>query len=594
MVRKPIIYIGIFLLLVGFVSAELAASGLHVLEQGIEVDYVSLGRTRQDILVKFVVTGPDFASAHADLSQFNSAYASLYSDMAASCTETGGSYECSIQGIVMNINQGTIEVLVTMTDTAGVEHSSTLTKTFNIDNSRPTVSYLGTETCYEDRCYITPNAPNKILVTLQDDVASFERRIVFFYLDTDRRIQDCDGMNCYGFIDVNCESGDRKSLTISTMGGVFSQDDAGNRVMDSPTITLYCDSEPPELINISIEPASGLQHIQSGDNIIITAFLTDDLTEVRGVANLTYVGGDPEEEKACSQEGNKWKCEWNVNNIAPGPYTEELEFKFYDTLDNVLEISEEIVVLGVEEGVTPDNWRIQSTSYTPTSINREFAEYFNIKIYDHITLSPQGSNVEILQLEISGCVAKQGNIAYMKNGKPELLNFVRGSVHPIAIAELRTAAIEEEQLEFVCTLDIYSRRGDYTYAEPEKDNFTILLDVYGDTSALMNTRVQDEIADAINTAEEFEEKWGDLYDMVTYTKILCQALPALKGLQGGLGTAALGARAVPDGGSTSNKLNDAAEKVGEGEESLQTTVGQVCQYMACKQDFKIISAESIG
>ena len=54
-------------------------------------------------------------------------------------------------------------------------------------------------------------------------------------------------MDCFGFVEVDCESGDTRGLTVSSMGGVFSQDDAGNRVVDSPTVMMYCDSEAPEL-----------------------------------------------------------------------------------------------------------------------------------------------------------------------------------------------------------------------------------------------------------------------------------------------------------------------------------------------------------
>jgi hypothetical protein len=510
------------------------------------------------------------------------------------CTLSNGVYACTLTGKNLNIDKDSVNVTITMQDTAGAAFISTLTKTFSIDNTQPEVIFLGTDACYENKCYVAPNKQNKIMINMQDATASFERKNVFFSLAGNKqRVTACSGTNCYGYATISCSSGQTKDLVITSMAS-RSQDDAGNILTGISETDVYCDSKAPVLVNISIEPASGNEYIQSNDDITITAFLRDDLSAVKGAANLSFLGGEGHQNATCSKANSTWKCAWTVNGIEPGPYTEDIKFKFYDTPGNLLETTHEIIVLGVEEGVVPDNWKIQSTTFTPTKINRAFVEYLNTKVYDHIRLAPRRTGVEVLSIRVSQCVATEdkGNVAYIKSSKPDLLNFARGSTNPITIFEFKTTPINEKELEYTCTLEIFSRKGDYTYSEPEKDNFTIKLEVYGDTSELISERVQDEIERLRKEREDSERIWGPIRTTVNALELYCgdeSRLAFALGQIGVAGAAEIAEVLTPvDGGATSKGLATTSGVIGTIDETVKSIPGidSMCNWMTCNPPWK--------
>ncbi len=404
----------LFALLISFnLVSGLQASNVQFFRSNQEIDYVSFNPLAVDL--HFDVTSDNLLSIFVDLSVLNRIYGHNTYVGLGQCDLNGSTYHCIYEDLILGLTNANVELEFRLVNTTGDEFFITIPYTFTIDNTRPSVSWMGTDSCLDDICYVADNMMSDVIIQLEDGLGNFDKKMVFFDFDGSKHwVDNCTGTNCHGLVRPSCNSGDQLKLMISSTMGVPSQDDAGNPIsggMNSVWVT--CDSDAPQLLDIVVESDSDYGQIQEGDTLTITINLTEEVGAVTGTVNLSELNGDGVKTVECVEFYGVHTCEWSVSGIDAG--TTELEFSFEDTAGNILETPFVFEVLPTIGDRVPDCFTISTDPIAPGSIDRimlqlaldnniPFSSFGGFKI-NHRTCN----NPTVLNQQITDCVYKVGN-----------------------------------------------------------------------------------------------------------------------------------------------------------------------------------------
>lgn len=252
-----------------------------------------------------------------------------YADLQATCQGESDnqtnlmSYSCEKPGLIIYPTNETTAIPLTI-QTSNETLTSTFNITFSIDNTRPNITSITTDYMRNGKYYVKSRGITTIRLQLQDDVATFSQRKIFYKVDDlpTKIVDNCTTTECTGKFLVTCSSGSQIKVVITDP----SSDDAGNPVTGQLSNVFRCDNEAPaqrEDVNITVKHNNPLYPApREGENITITALVTEDVSGINALANLSEITPDGQESQAgeCTPlpGGETYSCTWQVRNVIAG------------------------------------------------------------------------------------------------------------------------------------------------------------------------------------------------------------------------------------------------------------------------------------
>ncbi|MFH1770791.1 MAG: hypothetical protein ABH828_04505 [archaeon] len=588
----------LLILLVPYASA-LEITEFEFYSHGTPITAVSNGKV-PNIDLKIVVSGAGFTSLAVDISSLNSNEAVVSSNNYANkmvgvsdCDFADDVYTCFIRGIELMLTDATVTIPLTL-NAGSTSETIDKTYTFTIDNTKPEITFIGTDRCIDETCYFASGRYNEIVMEFQDSQATFEKKLVRFSLAGRKHfIYKCDGMTCYGRAKETCVSGQMLPLKILPL---LTMDDAYNRLSNSMRTDILCDGEAPEVLATKIE-SSTAEYVKVGDIMIVTVNVSEDMGPVFGTGNFSEFGGDVVE-ATCEEKEENWECVFSTTVVGSDPYTAKAEITISDFAGNEFTYTTEPVdVLGLLEDEEPDYWTI-SYEYSPEIINKQMVPYVQKKVYMHTTLTSRASNIEVLRTWVTDCQAEGGQ-TYMSSQGPEMFNYEIGSKNPVIVFSLlRTELPEElEKLKFNCTLNIQTRKdtnvGKFLISQPEREVINLEIELANPKSP--DQQIKEEVSRVMNKSETWNEATSSYYSFMSTTKTICEGLNTLNVASGTLSGAA---EVFNKAGQVeiAKPLTKSALVVGIAPESAFSVpnVQGACKFLTCEQKWQTAITDNMG
>ncbi len=607
------IFLGVLLLLTTISTAEeeqITVSNLEFFWNGEEITHISHNNPMPtNIRFDYEAPGITINSVRINAQDINYDASENYAyiSMIASCEEDLGTCEVrttSQRGIIIRHNKETFSIIITF-DTDQGEITKEIEKTFELDNSNPTLEFLGTDKCHEGTCYIASGERNRINIRITDIGAGFSRGHITFSLGpgdgTPALVSRCDGGDCYGYVTVSCNNNQQIPLRIIDFQGLPSRNDAGIRISGLETKYVTCDSSPPEINEIIIENAAGLEILTLNNQVLVTANITEDVSPR---VNMTIRGsniGAQNVTATCNPtaQRNEFRCTGSImpGEISPGQY--DLPVEFTDLAGNTVTTTERINIFSATDETQADFWDVSRV--TPSNPSLDKANLlFARDIYAEISLTPRrGAPNIVTAMHGRECVPVREGITG-NNGDISNLRVIHADTENNNVYVKFTLAESGTQqryagmnrLEYRCPVTLTTRSGDTYYAAPETKNFTIMLNLRDQGGIHVN--IQDEI-DRIQ--EEVESKTQTLMNLRRASNTLtvtCQAFAAGETAMSTLGAAlaAMELAAVGTGPFSFGTLEASATKFGhstdaahEGMQRGAKYFAQACKLFTCEPSY---------
>jgi len=525
--------------------SAITANNLNFSWAGTSIDYISYNhKIPVDIGFSYSIETTDnlVASVSVDASGINTdiRYNSNYADLTAQCSTNDSNsmnYDCVVKSKVLNLRKDTIVIPITFTFKNGTKTQINLTKTFQVDNTKPQVTFIGPENCVQGNCYVSSGKPNKIKIEMQDSTASFARkRIAFKMGDQTGLVYECNGTTCYGSVTPTCTSGQTMDVLIVAYSGSPSQDDAGNPLTGKTSNRFICDSESPVIENINITSSSGLDAISTKDNVIVRVTATETLSPVLNISidassiNAGNVSG------TCTKTDNIFTCTSVIKpaiNVA-GDY--KLEIKVTDASGNSA-YQEGVFPLLVTNNETVKLWRVNSVQQSNKIIEKDNLN-FPRTIYAQIQMTGINGKPILTSIKTSGngCtpvfvnrsghqgdIADLGVIYFDANTSRVYIKFtLRETGFPTSD---RYSGLND--LRYKCGLSIISKRGQELFSTPEQENFTIKLHL--STGNSLNGYIPKEINSTLDNIKSIDESMKTWYKLASFARTFCAPMTTLEG-----------------------------------------------------------------
>ncbi|MFC2135451.1 hypothetical protein ACFLTH_12630, partial [Bacteroidota bacterium] len=544
-----------------------------------------------NIDLKIVISGEDFTRLNVDLSELNRNSERVqelgYKDMnvqSSQCEKENSTYTCYIRYIELLLASDTVTMpfkLYNSTDNVDVVK----TYVFDIDDTLPEITFIGTENCIEDQCYIASDVRIPIVMKFQDSKATFEKKFVHYRIGSkNSRAYECDGMTCTGYEEITCASGQYIALKILPAD---TMDDAYNKVSNTIRSDLICDADSPEVTGHLTESTDG-DVLKVGDTMIVTVNITDSIGPILVQGNFTDFGGEDNSSGTCTEEDGYWSCELSTIIFGSDPYTGTVELLVQDFAGNKVKYTFDQEIAGISNETEPNFWRMDY-DFAPEDINKQTMAYVSKKLYVHSTLVSRVSNVELLKLDVAKC---EGNgTQYLVPGGPKLFNSEANNKNPVLVFEFRQTTVpdQEKKVFFNCTLNLQSSKktskGTYYVRTPETEVVEIEVDFVNLKS--VDTQIKEEIQKLEDKALEWDQTIGPYRNYMYQAYQLCNGLNLMNGLSGGLAGSASIMHAIPPAKPAAVSVGKSATILGEiSEETKKTGIGQACDFLTCKAEYQ--------
>ena len=443
--------------------------------------------------------------------------------------------------------------------------------------------------CESDECFISSNVNADVKIRLDNSPAGYNRANIYYQIgDTNSYVGRCEGANCQGESRISCTNGETlRASVIDTPSRIASRDDAGNRVTQyrSP-VTYTCDNEPPIISNITIKTLEGRERISVLDPMLLELIIEDQYSDE---FEIVIDNGDEATENITAT------CQADCTLELPsaenrGRY--DLTITVTDKAGNTITTSEELNVLGIDEGV-PDFWEVQDIDLSTDIVNKDNL-IFARDVYGSATLSAN-ENVELFDVERAGTCTPSPN--YTNRGEEgdiaeyKILQYDEDSNRIFFKFTIPSTTREEDgrffnvnRLTFECPIDIYSSNQEYIFTLPEQKNVTINIGLEDGQNVGDEIRKRIERADrSIERYENFLQKFnvvkstvGTLCEVNARTKDIAAVQSAV--------SLAVGTANVVTGGMLSDADIDsqrAHKYAEESKEKIQNVLDSTCQVWAC-------------
>jgi len=514
-----------------------------------------------------------------------------YSDLQPDCKRVNDTttFSCKIKALTLKTKNNTINITVSgiYTNSSGsipIINSTTLK--ISIDNSNPGVSFLGTDKCNNNICYISSGEKNNIKIVMSDERATFDHANVGYKIGSKiEKVDICRGMTCNGSSTINCGDGEKIKLSITST----SRDDVGNRI-NLTSSELVCDASPPLIKEHSISSEIGPNTLVLNKDMIFEFNVTDVASpnlKIKIDANEVLGGNVTSQCTKTSVEGTGFICRGIVKPEIDLPGEYEFKISIEDMVGNVAKKSISVPLLKTTNE-TVNNWKVSSVSQSSNSFSRPNLQ-FERTLFVRVNLQPLGST-EIVSITPGGnCIAVEPNKTGLNSdiASVKLVSKQSSSIYlKVALKENSDARYDKlDNLSYLCPISIISKKGNYYFSTPEKDNFLINIDLKDDKN--IQQLHEDEIDRITKKVENNLEKVSKLNKVVNTAETLCQtcgvAIPTISGTLGTIQTL-LGSNQVTMGAALGlNAPINAVQSTAY--EGFCKSIKPYCKYITCDREY---------
>ncbi|MCX6706658.1 MAG: hypothetical protein NT001_00780 [Candidatus Woesearchaeota archaeon] len=592
--------------------------------------YVKGGGTDAKFLVK-IVSSKYFglSKATADLTGFNLGEVDL------SCTGSSGNYTCEKPFNLQLSSSTTSDVLVTITDAAGTESTTTSSITIEMDTSAPVVKAILTSYNSNNTGYFGVGV-NNITAVIEDTGAGLGGSHVTI---TPAGQEQKNAVLCsyciigeYWFCSIY-----NITINADTAVTVKGTDDSGN-VMTPFTRVVKYDNVKPNILNVTIRniantgTSQGMPYFMVGDDVFVRALIEEDsgmkddsgsfnafaYFEGFATAGWTKAADCSHADKINTANGKKlWNCAWEVLNVQSG----KVKIRFNETditgnkdasrstkssaftsffieyynaaTDSFITLPEsEVEVYFQETNETPDYWTASIADHFPNKVDSKTAALVAHDVWFKLLLSPNVDDVSIVSVTLEKCENPSDHnstdySSYADPKKTTLVNPSIDSLNPWIRIGLNRGTIKQGSLRFNCTMNIVSlKKG--KLSQIEKENLVL-------STAVIK---QDDIADSVNDEiDSVKNGWiiqatngwvPQLAKVFDIANQLCSMMYALQSMLSALGAIHLAAAwtegipALKGIGAATETISKVAEKLHSG---MWSKVYRVCDYISCRTSY---------
>ena len=442
--------------------------------------------------ISFDVTENHLSSIYADISSINNnaaikpSYKKIIVPIAG-CIMNDSSgdkiYSCTIKAKTLRTTASSVNISITANDTYGNADTSIFAESFKIDNTKPNAQITTDKCDSKGKCYVS-NGVNKINIAL--DKMNFDNMKLFFTINgLTSQIINCTQSGCYGYITINCQSGNDVAAQISPQ----STDDSGNKILSTP-VSLKCDNNAPKFINVTFRgennDAQFKDIIMSNSRVIINALIYDAESDELGniTAYLADMKNTTENPTGCVKDfsTNIFNCSWTILNINSGYYKTSITINISDIVGNTVSADYAVTVLSFKDNSTPDLLKLTFDKVVPTSINRisldlantNMLSYFVYAQY-HINAKGNAKDVVLLMQKPNDCIFKN-----LDTDKP----FDASMFASVGIADPYLSLGQINRMDFIfddniavndlpdnfmayCNISAYVKQGTVVYQNPQ-------------------------------------------------------------------------------------------------------------------------------
>ncbi|MEK6905822.1 MAG: hypothetical protein AABX24_05465 [Nanoarchaeota archaeon] len=256
----------------------------------------------------------------------------------------------------VNVNPaGTITVLVKVTDEKGNTAEKSLSSSFVVDSSAPSIKFFGTIRQFEGKSYLK-NGENKIILKVEDQGAGISKdgiraNLAGFGLSNLAEPTACEEkagiLECYWDVDEEINEG------VLTFGLSRFKDNVGNEGL-APESEFVVDNTGPKVEEIEVFGVSEVgdkDYFQSNDKLKLVLRVSES-SGLRVLVNVQDILLDAETkypanefidedgwviftDKDCTRAEGRWECELETDSIKSGPESGlEADFLIQDTAGN--------------------------------------------------------------------------------------------------------------------------------------------------------------------------------------------------------------------------------------------------------------------
>lgn len=518
--------------------------GFELFRNGEELQAVSTIGPESSITdaeIVFSVRDANLENITADLSllNVNPAYSSNYEHIVWRSTqsESGGLASCSnedesdptiwtcrVSGIFVDVDSGSLSISVHAEDLFSNSADAVLTLELQTDNTAPVATFIGTENCVDNVCYINQDR-NSVLVEIDEAGTGFSMhqypgggvgyRIILnlasMGYSSPMMLTQCTETNghysCTGAVTVRNNPLTGDSLYISLTDS--SMDDLGNPVQGLRETSLIFDDETPRVLNMfnssscptSVEP------------LIIETVVQEEISGMRGVSvDTSQISALEEQQGAClMDEDGKYICTISIGYLSSITSQSTLHLKFEDNAGNILSYNYPLNICQADATVaSPNFWR--HTVAGNFNLARRAVSYGGVHMYALVSLAPISGNPTLINVNEGSCAPI---IIQSDNSETPITTTVsslsilntddRNVLMKIGLPEV-TFPESQEFLEINCSIQIISRVGNSVYTNPETE-YVIFEAILNDNAlGTIDESVQDKINAAISKHHDLTEK----------------------------------------------------------------------------------------
>ncbi len=415
--------------------------------------------------VKINVSDSSFEIVHADLSAFNAVIGSTYENVTGTCEQNyddEAEYVCTWTNVYVEGVSGTIKPTFFAYDTGGNEKIYSPAYTITKDETAPTIIQAYNE-AGGDELYLK-SGTNSVYADFDPTGSAFSRGKAYLTLSlaslNKKTATACWENGVYWSCVWNFSMS--YSGTSSSTLYIDAEDDAGN-AMEQYDADVYTDSEEPEITSIikSLDCPTG------SDSLIIEINATDDSDELYA----TFYGedirtsNDPITEECSMVEEGVFTCLITVNDLVSYPEDEDAEIEVSDIAGNIADDDVSVSVCELEQSGTPNLVTTYIDDVSP--VDKLTLSYIDYPLYVPISFS-MTSGAHIVSKTAS---CEDASMYFIDQSETTTLAVLTIPKQSVANG---TYSLRED-----CTISLTMQYGDNVYVNPEIENVTFDVELYG-------------------------------------------------------------------------------------------------------------------
>lgn len=530
-------------------------------------------------------------------------------EKSASCAGVGnGAFNCTTE--MFTVMPGSYQAQVSVVDASGNDATQTQTFTLTRDETRPLLSFLGTDVVGTDgTIYVSDHTP--IIARYAESGSGFHKQNAFLLLPSGDTIQ---ADSCVKASQWECR------WTGFTLGGVdgaylFSpvttHDDAGNVLQagNGTVREMIADTTAPLITALEVYSLSGGARLPFGYSHapLFIELDYDDASPLMGVADFTALGGTPAV-GSCA-DGT---CVFQSSGIGAGPMLQPVVINLTDAVGNTLMESVDVEVLTEANG-TANYWQ-HTVKISPPSIDRGMAEMINNFVFAEVSLSSP-AQAELVDVTLDGCRSLDssadvvdddraaevfatggGDISFFQDYELLQIGDPTAATQFIKLT-LKAASFKEvDTVDVVCDMRIISRQGS-TFIPEEIENVPVSIPFFSTAAGDLGEAYEKELEDAIDDATEgILNKIASFEKFVNIARKICEVVKGIWDMWNGiteilgiLGGVAFGLKSNPvtaGEGEAQSVVNYDWCEANEGgmreAEGLWKYAGMFCNFINCR------------